>query len=250
MMNIRKILVINPLTLFVVVLFLYSGFKSDLLLVILVFAIHEIGHIFFSFIFKVKIVRIDIYPFGGVIKLDKKINFSIFKNILISSGGIIFQLLFELINIYFFKNNKLSFYNMLLLKINLLPISPFDGNKIFEYIIMLVFPYVYALIIGKVVGTITIIFYLYMSILNNNLNFILVILMIKNLYQEIKLIPSNKMRFLLERYLNNFAYKKRIKYHKINVNLIRLNRYALFGDINVQSEREILGKMFDKQAYF
>ena len=46
------------------------------------------------------------------------------------------------------------------------------------------------------------------------------------------------------------SVEKQGKAKKIDLNLIHLNRYTIFGTKNMQSEREILGKMFDKQAYF
>jgi len=250
MKNTKNTLVVNPLTLLVVIFYLFSGYKKDLVSLLLVFLIHELGHIFFISLFRLKILKIEIYPFGGIIKIYNKLNYSVIKNILISSGGIIFQLILEIINIYLIKNNKIHFYNHLLLLINLLPISPLDGNKIVMYALMYVIPYVYSIIFSRVISIIALVIYLFISHYYRSLNIMLTTIMIINIYRDIKSIKGYKKKFLLERYLNDFSYLKIKKYKKINLNLIHLNRYTIFGTKNMQSEREILGKMFDKQAYF
>jgi len=250
MMNIRKLLIINPTTLLFILLFMLSGFKKDILYLVLIFLTHELGHIFFSIIFRVKIISIEIFPFGGIIKLDKKINFNILKNLLLSSGGILFQLILELINFVFFKSEILAFYNFSILTLNLIPICPLDGSKIFESIISYRVSYIHSLVIGKIVGIISLVIFAYLNFKNNNFNVMIISIFILNLYKEITSISLNKKRFLLERYLNDFNLKKTIKFKKTNLNYIHLNKYTYFGIENVQSEKEILGKMFDKQGYF
>lgn len=129
MKNIKRIK-INFLTYLFLILFIFSGYKSIVVYISLVFVVHEIGHLFFLIIFNIEISSFSIYPFGGIIKFYEGINIKFYKSLLINLGGILFQLILLLLNIIFFKNSYIKYYNNLFLFINLIPIIPFDGSKL------------------------------------------------------------------------------------------------------------------------
>lgn len=129
MKNIKRIK-INFLTYLFIILFIFSGYKSTIVYISLVFIVHEIGHLFFLIIFNIEISSFSIYPFGGIIKFYEGINIKFYKSLLINLGGILFQLILILLNIIFFKNSYIKYYNNLFLFINVIPIIPFDGSKL------------------------------------------------------------------------------------------------------------------------
>ena len=91
MKNILNKFNINIFTYLYFLVCLSCGYIRNVLIIFFICLIHEMGHIFFIKLFKYKVISIDIYPFGGYTKIDKMINTSINKDILISLGGIIFQ---------------------------------------------------------------------------------------------------------------------------------------------------------------
>ena len=129
MKNIKRIK-IDFLTYLFLILFIFSGYKSTIVYISLVFVVHEIGHLFFLIIFNIEISSFSIYPFGGIIKFYEGINIKFYKSLLINLGGILFQLILLLLNIIFFKNSYVKYYNNLFLFINVIPIIPFDGSKL------------------------------------------------------------------------------------------------------------------------
>lgn len=113
--------------------------KSPFLLV-LSYVIHEIGHIFFAKILGAQISKIS----GGVFRLsisyDTK-NLSFFKEAIVCSGGIIFNLIFALvISLLNTSNNDtlstIFVFNVSLALMNLYPISILDGGGILKALIL------------------------------------------------------------------------------------------------------------------
>ena len=99
----------------------------------IIFAIvlfHELGHVFIAKVLGYKILDIEIFPFGGITKVDKHLNDNIYKDLLLASFGIIFQLFIHFFCIYFDYLGIFYKYNMSIMLFNLLPIIPLDGSKI------------------------------------------------------------------------------------------------------------------------
>ena len=53
---------------------LMLGLFMNMLLILICFAIHELGHLFFIKIFKYRFSNFSLYPYGGVISYQEKIN--------------------------------------------------------------------------------------------------------------------------------------------------------------------------------
>lgn len=240
MMNINKIK-INFLTYIFICLFLFSGYKNNVLCILFIFIVHELGHIFFCILFHVKIVKIEIFPFGGNLKLNIPINYSLIKLFFISSGGLIFQLFLLLINFLFIHNEMLNSYNYLIFIFNVLPIIPLDGFKIFQCILYNFIPYYYALVFSFIVGALFLVVILFYSD-NLALFFFSFVFLIKNV--SLLLVYFNK--FLLERYLYKFKYKKSKYYRRLSFKKLRINYFGYFYDNGWKDESYFLCKKFDK----
>ena len=63
-----------------------AGDFKRVVLTLIIIILHETGHIIFLKYFQVPITKLTIYPFGGLIKTNKLINFSPLKELLISIG--------------------------------------------------------------------------------------------------------------------------------------------------------------------
>ena len=244
MMNISKIK-INLFTYLFIILFIFSGFKKDLIILIFVFIIHEFGHLFFIKLFNVEILSIEIYPFGGMIKTNNFINYPIYKNILISSGGLLFQIILYFINLFFLKNEIVSFYNNLIFITNLIPVVPLDGSKIAYFIFLKFFSYYKSLIISYFSSTIILV----LLILYKYNNIALIMYSFCFLVEGFKNISYLFHRFLLERYLFDFNFKKNKYYKNTNLKNLAINKYGFFLEKTWKTEKEILSKKFDNCSY-
>ena len=84
---------IHPLTYIILLSLLLCGYFNYFLIISFILLFHHLGHILVMLIFKIKIYKIDILPFGSII--NTKINYNLNSNILLllSLAGIIMQLL-------------------------------------------------------------------------------------------------------------------------------------------------------------
>lgn len=98
--------------------------------------IHEMGHLFFVFIFRYKVAHLKLSLFGFFMKLSSHQTEWV-KDILLYSGGIILNMLCYII----FPDPVLRKVNLLLIVFNSLPIYPLDGFQILQTFLSYFFPY-------------------------------------------------------------------------------------------------------------
>lgn len=249
MRTIKKVK-INITTYIFMILLLYSGYKDMLVILSCVFLVHELGHVFFCTLFKVKIISIEIFPYGGVIKLKKLFNNPIYKDLFISLGGIFFQIIFELVNIIFIKSSLIHYYNKIFILINLLPVIPFDGSKILFCFLTKYIPYFYALKLSLILSILFTMFITIYQVFFNDFNFVFLSFVFFYALTEIKRFNYVLNQFYLERYLYDFSHKKSKYYDLVDIRLIRREKQCFFFDGFYVSEREILAKKFDNSSYF
>lgn len=129
---------INPTTYFLFLAFLFTGHIKNILLIFTIIFIHEMGHVFFLKRKQIPIESIEFFPFGGITKTTRPINTPINEDLLIYSGGILFQILLFGIFLLFKNGNWINENTFLLFKkynnsiflFNCLPICPLDGGEI------------------------------------------------------------------------------------------------------------------------
>ena len=234
---------IHFLTYIIILISLLCGLFKYVIIISIIFIVHETGHIISMIIFKRKIATINILPIGGLIKLDSKISSNIIEDIIISISGIATQLLLAIILVLLRKyqliNNKLfemfSYYNKLIIWFNLLPICPLDGYKILKLLIEIFIPYKLSFNISLIISLI--IFILNINIIEDNLfiGIFLLYIVYKEFYNRKYLLN----KFYLERALWDFKYK--ICYINKETNMYK-NRTHIIHGIN---EKEYL-----KNKYF
>ena len=244
-----KIIKVNPLTLYFLLLLFLCGFIKIGLIIFFIVIFHELGHVFFIKLFKYKIIDITIYPFGGIIKTDKDINTPPNKELLISSGGIIAQIILFII-ICFLPINILTKeilykYNLSIMFFNILPIIPLDGSIIINSLLNKIFSYklsYYLYIIISIIFTIIYLLFNYWYSINN---YLIVSLFIIKTYYAIKNYKYLKTRFLLERYLNKYEFKY-ISTKIGNLDILKLDTYQYFRENgSIVSEHTKLKEKFD-----
>lgn len=196
----------------VFICFIFSKYQQLYFKLLLIIFIHELGHLFFIFLFKVEIKKLKLYALGFILKLEECNIF--YKDLLISLGGIIFNIL-----IIPFINNDLLYLNYFILLFNLLPISPLDGKNTLNIVLAKFIPFYKSLILAAIISliflvclTIFVTFFLDYLVLFNIIY--LWIILFNNIF-NIKYIYES---FLLKRCFNKDLFSK--KYIKFNHNLI------------------------------
>lgn len=209
---------------------------------------HELGHFLIAILFNVEVDKIYIYPLGGISKFNLALNESSFKEFLILIAGPLAQELTYFILINFLPQyiSIIRTYHYGILFFNLLPIYPLDGGKLIHLLFETILPYKLSLIITIRISYLLTFFYFLLNISNLKLNVLFIttflLLKIKRGEDRIKL---SYEKFLLERYLNNYSFKKsklinnKDKFYKNRRHLIKENnKYYL--------ENEYLAKKYKK----
>ena len=107
------------------------------------------------------------------------------------------------------------------------------------------FSYTTSFYISIIISIIAIILFInYDQVFSLN-NYLIISFLIFKIYQEVKEFKFKRIKFLLERFLNNISFNK-IKYNKkINLNLLKKDTYHYFKDNkNIISEKKVLNRLF------
>lgn len=237
--------------LFIAASAILTGLFKEFIILFLIIIIHEIGHLIAAKYYNFNINKIHLYPFGGYIEFNDKINRPLKEDFIILISGPLIQIIFfflvtflhniNVINIYTY--NIFFNYHYSLLLFNLLPIFPLDGSKLITIILCKLISFKKAHIImiftSYAALIITLIAAKYIT-LNINLYLLLAILL-SRLIIENKNHSNIFNRFLLERYLYNFPFKKvKILINKKVSSMMRDCRHLFVVD-NIQiTEKEML----------
>lgn len=259
MRSISSKLKINSICYFIFLSFLLTGFIKNILLIFCIVLVHELGHIFFLKWFHYEIVKVEIFPFGGITTTEKMINSPINKDLLIYMGGMFFQVLLYFFFTFLYQKGFIlentytifNYYNKSILFFNLLPIRPLDGGEIFLLFIQKFFPYTKTLTLANYTSVFFFILFILYNI-KSNLNQLIIISFL--LYKIIDFYRKReyfKNKFLLERYLYTIPYKK-IEHDEIqDIELLKKETLHFFKNKEkYKHEKEILREKFDIHSYF
>ena len=196
---------IHPLFYIVAFITIITGFFKEFSYIMIIILIHELGHILTSRYFKWQIDRIMILPFGGITIFNEKINKPIKEELLIALSGPLIQLI-----VFSFNSNPLILkYHYFLLLFNLLPIIPLDGSKIINLLFNYLIPFKLSHFLTIIISFVLLIFLLFLKF--NLISFMIFIFLVFKITSEYKNHKNIFNKFLMERYLYNFNFKKRKK---------------------------------------
>ena len=240
---------INSFTIYFLFIAFLCGFIKNALIIFLIVIIHELGHVFFIKILGYEIESINIYPFGGITKVNKDLNAPLKQEIIIALGGIFNQILIYLfLFMPIFSNttkNIIFNYNTSIIMFNLLPIIPLDGSIILSSFLAKFFPFqkVYYLnFILSIFNMFLFFIFNYTYSLNNYLIIAFLIYKTYEYYQNKNYIYN---RFLLERYLKDYSFSK-INTRKGNLDILKKDTYQYFKENGkIKSEKIKLKERFD-----
>ena len=202
----KKYFKIHPLTLLTTIIILLCGYFKYYIIMMLIIFIHEIGHILAGYIFKFKIIKTVILPFGCITYFKIQLNTKTYKEFIVTISGPIFQIIGSAILYLITKNDYVLFFNKIILILNLIPIVPLDGSKIIESILFKIYPYYKALKISEIISITAIFATIIYSLFN--FNFLITIWIILLIIENIKNHEFIKYKFYLflkERYNNYYS---------------------------------------------
>lgn len=240
-----KLISLDISTIIIYLLLCLGGSFKQVILSLLIIIWHEMGHLFFLSIFKVQIRKITIYPFGGLITTNKLLNYPPLKELFISLGGIINQLILA----FFFKKlfsfnyiNSYTYYlfkklNLSILYFNLVPIYPLDGYVILNSILNMGISYLKSNILSIMISLGGLIIFIIVSF-NLKINSVFVIsFLVYKIYIYLKDYKYYKNKFILERIIYDVPYQKIVYKSYYSPYYLGLNKYYYF---NYQSEKKYL----------
>lgn len=236
--NIFKIHPLSYLTAFICVI--TANFKNFIIFSSIII-VHELGHIIGAIIFKWKIDRVILLPFGGITIFQENIDKSLKEEFIIAILGPLLQLVFYFL---YSGNSIFNQYNLIILLFNLLPIYPLDGSKIVNILFNEFISFKRSHILTIITSFITLLVVI-LSIKYNLLLYLILLFIVLEIIKEINKHNYYFNRFLLERYLYNNEYSK----NKIIDNIKKMKKQTkhIFKINNKYfTEREIIRNLFDK----
>ena len=163
-----------------------SGYFKETLILFTFVILHELCHVVFALIFKLKIKNIEIFPFGGVARIDNLDYTDTLKEVVITIAGPLFNIITA---IFLFILNKsgvnIPYYNYIfeinlsLAAFNLLPGMPLDGGRVLRAILSYYTGYKKAtrtaVLCGKIIAIIIFVYGIF-SILSGSVNISLLVM--------------------------------------------------------------------------
>ena len=249
MKNILDKIKIDNILWFLILLGLLSGYLKNIFIIFVIVIVHELGHVFFFSLFNINIDSIVIYPFGGVTKVNKKIHERIYKDILISLGGIIFQILLFFLIQYLYKVGIIVYstfdlfliYNKSVILFNLIPIIPLDGSKLLLSICSKFVSYRLSYIIMIVVSSLSLLLFIVFNVFLKLNDIVIYAFLVSNLIICIKEFKYVRNKFYLERIIYDNYYNAIIS-NSSNIEDMRIDKYYYYkvGDRYVNERKYII----------
>ena len=135
----------------VTLLAIILGYLDQYMMLAITILIHESGHLVMAYFYRWKLEELKFFGLGGVLTFHEELNKSNKEDIIISSGGLLFNFIFLLILllfkelpmslVYVKKYQYLIFAQIFIISFNLLPLPPLDGGRIFSAVLCFFFPY-------------------------------------------------------------------------------------------------------------
>lgn len=197
--------------------------------------------------------KIYFYPYGGFTKFNDDLNRPKYQELIIMVSGTIFQVLYFFIIINFLTINEMELfkdYHYSILLFNLMPIYPLDGGKLLNLILNVFLSFrkgFKATIFLSYICLFVFACVLFLKNISISLStFLVLTLLMCKLTKEYKKEKFYFNKFLLERYLNNYEFKK-YKIIKGIDDMTRDYKHVVFNDSRTKTEKEVLSNYFHRK---
>ncbi len=199
--------------------------------------------------------KVIIFPFGGLTKYDAYLNGSMIKEFFVLIGGVLFQELFYLLILILYQQNFItdinfnivSEFHKTLLYFNFLPIIPLDGSKFLSLFLEGFISYKKSNVILIVISFISLFGLLIYE--RRLIILFLAFILIKTIIEEVHNHNIKFNKFLLERYLHNFNFKKGKLVTNIK-NIKRSKKHNIIYNNKIYEEEEYLNHLYKDAKLF
>lgn len=152
--------IVHPSTLIYIIIALFSGRFSFLFIHLFCALIHELCHVFFCFIYKVKVESMTMLPFGFYAKITSIEKHPFYQQIIIYLAGPLSIIITIPIIMLLYHFHIFSLYGyrygieaaFLVFFFNLLPLEPLDGGRITKVLLLRLFDYPKALLLNVIIA--------------------------------------------------------------------------------------------------
>lgn len=226
--------------LFFLIIIILTGSFNDFILYFSLLVIHELGHTITGLLLGYKLDKISFYSYGGITKFNMMMNVPLKKELLILVMGPVAQIIGYLILKHFVDSDNLTLYHYTLLIFNLLPVYPLDGGRLINLFCNYFCSYIRSFYLSFGFSLIALTGLFIYNILHFNLNLlIMIIVLFIKLFNSRKNLMYLYNRFLLERHLYDFSFKKEEYINSIN----KFYRDRIHV-VNLEKEKNALRKYF------
>ena len=248
--NIYNKFKIHPLNYLLMIIVALAGLYKEFLIIFFIIIIHELGHFSAALIYNWKVKSINIYPFGGCINFSESPNKPLYQELVIMLAGPFAQMLLFFLIYFFMRMGIVSFklyflfknYHYSILFFNLLPALPLDGGRLLNILMCYLRPYKKSLKYSIYFSYF--IFLILIVVNHHNFNMLLlVIFLTSKVIIENRNIDYSYNMFLLDRYLNNYDFKK-TKTIKDKDNIYKDHKHIIHYQDRYVTEKEYLKKRF------
>ncbi|MGM0920996.1 MAG: M50 family metallopeptidase [Bacillota bacterium] len=205
---------IHPILWLIMGISIMTAHFQSLLILLSIILIHELGHAMTARHFNWRLKSIVLLPFGGVAEVEEHGNRPLKEELLTIAAGPLQHIplqgaayLLQASGLFSYETYQLfTFYNVMILLFNLLPIWPLDGGKLLFLLVSMKRSYQDAhqtmlLVSALCLGLYLLIFLVFSP---QQLNvWVIAGFLIYSIYMEYKHRSFVSMRFLLERYYGN-----------------------------------------------
>ncbi len=245
MRNICKIQ-IHPFCYIVALIYVVTGMFRPFFWIMSLIVVHECGHILMGLFFHWNIEKVVLMPMGGITIFKEALNRPIVEEFLIAFMGPFFQVVFFLLLRSKVPYPWFSKANTALLLFNLLPMVPLDGSKLLHCLCDVIFPFERSHRIVLHVSFLLLISFGVFCIRFQNLILCIVIFcMTLKIIEEWKDASIRFDKFLLERYLYPYHFRKKKKIK--GADLFKMHRdcaHVFFINSHWVSEKSVLKNHF------
>ncbi|MFD1850152.1 site-2 protease family protein [Oceanobacillus bengalensis] len=209
---------IHPILIVFIFISYITGTFVELIVILLIVLIHEIGHYAMATYLKWRIRSIVLWVFGGVLDTDEHGNRPIREEILVTVAGpiqhvFIYVFLFLLSSIQLLPTSIVElalYYNTIILLFNLLPVWPLDGGKLLFLFVSRNLPYKKAyhfIILFSIVVSIILLIVQFFVLPFTLSAFLIMIFLLSENRKEWKQRYYVFIRFLLKRYEGSTTFQ-------------------------------------------
>ncbi len=214
---------------------------------------HELGHVLMIKKYAYKIVKVEIYPFGGITTVDKPINTPLKEEMMIAISGVLMQIGLQIFMLFWYIKGGIAIntyslfskYNGVIFFFNLLPIIPLDGSIFMHSFLEKWLSYEKALFWYDVCSCFFFLLFLCSLWFFHLENYFICGILIGQFFLWKKQEPFLIHRFYLERHLYEFPYRKICSHEVKDIHKLRKETLHFFKHQDYYiPEKELLREYF------